>query len=52
VLEWNQGDCFAVPSWEWHRHENPLQDEAILFSITDRPLKESLGFYWEERRPD
>jgi 1-hydroxy-2-naphthoate dioxygenase len=35
VLEWNQGDCFTVPSWEWHSHENPLQDEAILFSITD-----------------
>jgi gentisate 1,2-dioxygenase len=52
VLEWNQGDCFTVPSWAWHSHENPLQHEAILFSITDRPLKEALGFYWEERRPD
>jgi 1-hydroxy-2-naphthoate dioxygenase len=52
VLEWNQGDCFTVPSWEWHEHENPMRDEAILFSITDRPLKESLGFYWEERWAD
>ena len=32
--------------------KNPMRDEAILFSITDRPLKESLGFYWEESRAD
>lgn len=50
VLEWNQGDCFTVPSWEWHMHENAANDEAILFSITDRPLKEALGFYWEDLR--
>ena len=52
VLEWEQGDCFTVPSWAWHGRENSSQDEAILFSITDRPLKESLGFYWEEARRD
>ena len=52
VLEWRQGDCFTVPSWEWHRHENEANDEAILFSITDRPLKEALGFYWEELQSD
>ncbi|MBI4522995.1 MAG: cupin domain-containing protein [Deltaproteobacteria bacterium] len=51
-LNWSQGDCFTVPSWQWHRHDNLTEDEAILFSITDRPLKQSLGFYREEGRPD
>lgn len=52
TLEWGEGDCFSVPSWQWHRHENRFSEEAILFSITDRPLKEALGFYREEDRPD
>ncbi|HEY1265915.1 MAG TPA: cupin domain-containing protein [Candidatus Binatia bacterium] len=52
VLEWSAGDCFSVPSWQWHGHENASADEAILFSINDRPLKEALGFYWEEPRSE
>jgi 1-hydroxy-2-naphthoate dioxygenase len=52
ILEWSAGDCFTVPSWQWHGHENASADEAILFSINDRPLKEALGFYWEEPRSE
>ena len=52
ALEWSQGDCFTVPSWHWHRHENRSGEEAILFSLTDRPVKEALGFYREEAQTD
>lgn len=51
-LEWSEGDCFTVPLWQWHRHENRESEEAILFSINDRPAKEALGFYWEEAGPE
>lgn len=50
ALEWEKADCFTVPLWSWHRHENPSADEVILFSLTDRPLKEALGLYREEGR--
>lgn len=50
TLEWSQGDCFTVPLWSWHRHENKSDEEAILFSLTDRPVKEALGLYREEGR--
>jgi gentisate 1,2-dioxygenase len=49
VLEWNQGDIFTVPLWAWHRHENQDSDEAVLFSINDRPAKEALALYWEQK---
>ena len=38
-----------VPSWNWHRFENKSsKDAAILFSVTDRPVLESLGLFREE----
>ena len=37
-LEWKQGDSFVIPLWQWHAHENTSEDEAILFSINDRPI--------------
>ncbi len=46
--EWESGDSFVVPLWRWHRHENTSKEEAILFSINDRPLMEALGFHREE----
>lgn len=47
-LEWEKGDSFLIPLWQWHRHENPFEEEAVLFSINDRPLMESLQLYREE----
>ncbi len=47
-LEWGKGDSFVVPLWQRHRHENRSSEEAILFSINDRPIMESLGLYREE----
>jgi gentisate 1,2-dioxygenase len=50
TLRWHKGDIFVVPSWQWHGHENPSSEDAILFSITDRPALKLLGFYREEAR--
>jgi gentisate 1,2-dioxygenase len=47
-LEWKKGDTFVVPLWQWHSHENLSNDEAILFSINDRPVMDSLQLYREE----
>lgn len=47
-FNWEQGDIFVVPSWQWHSHENTTDEDSILFSITDRPAAEALGLYREE----
>ncbi len=47
-LEWEKGDSFVVPLWQWHRHENSSGEEAILFSINDRPIMQALELYREE----
>jgi 1-hydroxy-2-naphthoate dioxygenase len=47
-LEWKQGDSFVVPLWQPHAHENLSNEEAILFSINDRPVMEALQLYREE----
>jgi gentisate 1,2-dioxygenase len=49
-LDWKKGDSFVIPLWQWHRHENLSDEEAILFSINDRPVMESLQLYREEAK--
>ena len=49
-FDWEQGDSFVVPLWNWHAHENPSRKPATLFSINDRPAIEALGFFREETR--
>ena len=49
-LQWGKRDCFFVPPWQWHQHRNLSKTEpAILFSLTDHPTVEQLGFYREEK---
>jgi gentisate 1,2-dioxygenase len=48
-LEWKHGDTFVVPLWQWHEHENVSNEEAVLFSLTDRPVMDALQLYREER---
>ncbi|HWO42780.1 MAG TPA: cupin domain-containing protein [Candidatus Eisenbacteria bacterium] len=48
-LEWEKGDSFVIPLWQWHAHENLSDEEAVLFSINDRPVMEALQLYREER---
>ena len=47
-LQWKKGDSFVVPLWQWHAHENLGGDEAILFSMNDRPVMEALQLHREE----
>ena len=49
-LAWGPRDCFFVPSMDWHGFKNNSKTErAILFSVSDRPVLESLGLYREEQ---
>jgi gentisate 1,2-dioxygenase len=46
---WGRGDVIVLPPWALHEHANTSpRDAAILFSIQDRPVLESLGLYREE----
>ncbi len=47
-FDWEAGDVFVVPPWAWHEHAHPGAGDALLFSVTDRPVVETLGFYREE----
>jgi gentisate 1,2-dioxygenase len=48
-LEWEEHDTFAIPGWATHQHVNGRAGEpAILFSFSDEPVLQSLGFYREE----
>jgi gentisate 1,2-dioxygenase len=47
VIEWGPKDIFVVPSWHWISHE--ADSEAVLFSYSDRPVHEKLGFFREQR---
>ena len=47
-FDWGKGDIVALPSWALHEHANTGSEDAILFSIHDRPVLEVLGFYREE----
>ncbi len=48
TFEWRTGDTFVVPIWTWHRHRNPYDAAALLFSIDDQPVIKALGFDREE----
>jgi len=48
AFEWEKGDIVAVPSWAQQEHACSGAGDAILFSITDRPVLEALGLYREE----
>ncbi len=48
TFDWEKGDIIALPSWAQHAHSNTGTEDAILFSISDRPVLETLGFYREQ----
>jgi gentisate 1,2-dioxygenase len=48
IYEWQPRDIFVVPSWMPVAHE--AQSDAVLFSLSDRPAQQSLGF-WREQVP-
>lgn len=42
-------DVVAIPSWVPYGIDNGGRDPAVIFSQSDRPLFEKLGFYREQR---
>lgn len=40
-------DVFVIPSWATHQLH--AQDEAVLFSFSDRPVQEALALWREQR---
>jgi len=48
VFEWQPKDVFVVPSW--CRVAHSAEDDAVLFSFSDRPVQKALGL-WREEAP-
>jgi gentisate 1,2-dioxygenase len=48
TFDWSRNDIVAVPSWALQEHANTGAEDAILFSINDRPVFEALGLYREQ----
>ena len=48
VFEWAPHDIFVVPSW--CRVSHHADEEAVLFSYSDRPVQKALGL-WREEAP-
>ena len=49
VFEWGPRDVFVVPSWCGVTHE--ADEDAVLFSFSDRPVHKALGLFREEIAP-
>jgi gentisate 1,2-dioxygenase len=47
LFRWKPRDIFVVPSWMAVSHK--AEEEAVLFSFSDRPVQEKLGL-WREAR--
>jgi gentisate 1,2-dioxygenase len=47
-FDWSRGDIFMVPSWVAVRH--CALEQAVLFSMSDRPAQQALGI-WREAMP-
>ena len=47
VIDWKPRDVFVVPSWHEIMHET--DEDAVLFSYSDRPIQEKLGLFRDHR---
>lgn len=45
TFNWEENDIFVVPNFLWRRHINTGPGNAILYTMTDRPLLEKIGQY-------
>lgn len=45
TFDWAENDIFVVPNFLWRRHINTGPGNAILYTMTDRPLLEKIGQY-------
>jgi len=46
TFEFTARDTFVVPSW--HAYALYAEDDAVLFSYSDRPVQRALGLFREE----
>jgi gentisate 1,2-dioxygenase len=46
TFSWGPRDVFVVPSW--HAVSHRTDEEAVLFSFSDRPAQKALGIWREE----
>jgi gentisate 1,2-dioxygenase len=46
IFEWGVHDIFVVPSWCFVSHE--ADENAVLFSFSDRPAQQAFGLWREE----
>ncbi len=49
VFAWEPKDIFVVPSWCRVAHE--ADEDAVLFSFSDRPVQKALGLWREDAAP-
>jgi gentisate 1,2-dioxygenase len=48
-IHWNKRDCFTIPPLQWHAHRNvSARERALLLRISDWPVLEALGLFYEE----
>jgi gentisate 1,2-dioxygenase len=48
-FDWADRDFVVLPNWTWHEHVNLSdKEEAILFSVQDRPVLQALGLLREQ----
>jgi gentisate 1,2-dioxygenase len=47
TFEWGPRDLFVVPSW--HRVTHEADEDAVLFSFSDRPVQQKLDLFREDR---
>ncbi len=47
AMSWKPRDVFVVPSWMRHTHR--ADSDAVLFSISDRPVQEALHLWRQDR---
>ena len=47
IFEWGPRDTFVVPAWYPHCHE--ADEDAFLFSFSDKPVHDTLGWFREQR---
>jgi gentisate 1,2-dioxygenase len=47
VIAWGPNDTFVIPGWR--KHALAADEDAVLFSVSERPVHEALGLWREER---
>jgi gentisate 1,2-dioxygenase len=44
-FDWETNDAFVIPNFLWRRHLNQGPRDAVLYTVSDRPLLEKIGQY-------